>query len=161
MKVRGILTGVAMVLVSCSRYEWRNELDVPDLCDASRVASPASATGVFRQANVRTAPGVLAGRVADRLSGQSLAYARIRATDSSATVAASTDSTGAFEFSSLRPARYSVTVDRIGYQRVTGTLVLAAGAGNTLDVLLAPSVHDGPCSGFAAVRVRKPWWKVW
>ena len=159
MKPRFHLILLTVAVAGCTRYEWRNELDVPGLCDRSRSTEPS---GVLRQIDDSTGrAGFLIGRVRDRFSGSTLAEARVRVTDSARTLQVVSDSTGSFRLQSPPPGRYSVAVARIGYQSIHHALDLTVGASNIVDIQLAPTVHDGPCSGFAAVAVRKPWWKLW
>jgi len=78
-----------------------------------------------------------------------------------ADTALQTDTTGFFTVTGLPAGRYELTARRIGYVPRHDSLTLQAGAGTWVRVALVPQTLDGPCSGFAAVRVRKPWWRLW
>ena len=72
-----------------------------------------------------------------------------------------TDSLGRFTLDSIVSGDYVVRARAIGYIPRQERLVVFASPGPALDLELAPAVLDGPCGGFMAVRVRKPWWKWW
>ena len=69
-----------------------------------------------------------------------------------------TDDHGRFRFASIGTGRLILSVGRIGYRRRTDTLS-ALSPGEALLLPMSGVPLDGPCSGFTAVRVHKPWWK--
>ena len=160
MKSRFIVAVAGCLLVACSRYEWRNELDVPALCPLPPDTTQISAlhhTSVDAGGSVSS----VSGRVTTRDSGVALAEARIVVTGLAERRSVDTDSIGGFRIESLPPGRYRIEVRRVGSHGVADSLDLASGNVVEVAAALAPFVNDGPCSGFAAVQVRKPWWKLW
>lgn len=77
------------------------------------------------------------------------------------TRATTTDSLGAFAFAAVPAGHYLLRTRRIGMQSRMDTLHVAPTGGAPLVLALDTQMLDGPCSGFAAIRVRKPWWKLW
>ena len=160
MKALFVVTVTGCLLVACSRYEWRNELDVPGLCPLPPDTTQISA---IHHSVVEASGGVSAihGRVARRDSGAALAEARIVVTALTERRTVDSDSLGIFRIDSLPPGHYRIDVRRVGSHGVSDTLDLAPSNVVQVAAALAPFVNDGPCSGFAAVQVRKPWWKIW
>jgi len=160
MRTRPIVAVSLALSAACSRYEWRNELDVPGLCDASRQTTPGF---VPRRVRLEADPpgGQLRGRVRDRNSGQPISQATVRLAGSRARHAVQTDSAGVFVIESPLSGRYAIQVARVGFQALRDTIELATDRGEPFEIGLDMAVLDGPCSGFATVRVRKPWWKIW
>jgi len=160
MRTRLIVAVSLVLFAACSRYEWRNELDVAGFCDASRQTTHGS---VARRVRLGTDPprGPLRGRVSDRNSGQPVSQATVRLAGSHAHHAVQTDSAGVFVIESPLPGRYDIQVARVGFQALRDTIELATDRGEPFEIGLDMAVLDGPCSGFATVRDRKPWWKIW
>ena len=157
----GKISVTALALVAaCSRYEWQNELDVPGMCDDARQATHATVT---RRVRLEPDPPTarLRGHVTRRDSRQPLSQAVVRLADGHSRGAVQSDSAGGFVIDSVLPGRYAIQVLRVGFHALRDTIEVAADGGAPLEVGLDVAVLDGPCSGFAAVRVRKPWWKVW
>lgn len=157
----GKIRVVALALVAaCSRYEWQNELDVPGMCDAARQATHATVTRrVHRESG--PAPARLRGHVTRRDTREPLSQVLVRLADGHSRGAVQSDTAGEFVIDSVLPGRYAIQVLRIGFHALRDTIEVAADGGAPLEIGLDVAVLDGPCSGFAAVRVRKPWWKVW
>ena len=151
---------LSLLIFGCSRYELRNELDVPGVCD--RRPTTISADVAWHRDTTRTTVPSVHGTVRDRISkgGLNQALVRLR-TATSEPVVVKTDSMGAFDADPVPPGRYVVEIFRVGYKRAIDTLDLSAGSSMTVDVQLQHQVFDGTCSGLLAVMVRKPWWKIW
>ena len=160
MKSLLVVTVAACFVAACSRYEWRNEADVPGLCPLPLDTTQISA--IHRTA-VQASGGVssVRGRVGTRESGAALAGARIVVATVTEHWTVDSDSLGIFRIDSLPPGRYRIEVRRVGAHAVSDKFDLAPGSSIQVAAALAPFVNDGPCSGFAAVQVRKPWWKFW
>jgi hypothetical protein len=156
MKARNLVVCL-LAFAACARYEWRNELDVPGLCDPA--ARPPSAIVAHQDPETATGGAAVDGRVTG-LDGRSLAQARVLLSRPDTRVAASTDSTGSFRFDSMSKGQYALRVLRIGYYSAEDTLTMDSTA-KFLEIRLPPMVNDGPCSGFSRVRVHQPWWKSW
>jgi hypothetical protein len=72
------------------------------------------------------------------------------------------DTTGAdgrFGFDGLPPGGYVLRIRRIGYESVPYELLLERSAGRAVVVPVRPMATDG--CGFAVIRERLPWWRVW
>jgi hypothetical protein len=151
---------LAFLIVSCTRYEWRNELDAPGRCPPRRDTSKISLIR-FHDADLAGLPGTVTGHVTERVAGTPLTGAHVRLAAGVETYAATTDASGSFRFDSVSPGRYLVEVQRIAYESVHDTITVAPAKPLSFDGVLVPAVLDGPCSGFMSVRVRKPWWKFW
>ena len=160
MSIRRIATSALLLAVACSRYEWKNELDTPGLCDKLAKRNQGSITP---RAPLDSQPTDerLFGRVLMQGPEQPLGGARILLTNEGTRQMANSDSLGRFVLDSILPGHYLIEVWSIAMHSVHETTYVAASERATLDVSLAPFPMDGPCSGFAAVRVRKPWWKLW
>jgi hypothetical protein len=160
MRIRPIVTLVLLLSAGCSRYEWKNELDVPGLCDKQAKRNPGSITP---RAPLDSQPtnDRLFGRVLMQGSEQPLGGARILLTNEGTRRTANSDSLGRFALDSILPGRYLIEVWSMAMHSVHESTYVAASERATLAVSLAPFPTDGPCSGFFAVRVRKPWWKLW
>ncbi len=149
----GALSGCA------PRYRWVNELDVPGACRgvdsrrslAERVepGAPAGAAGVR-------------GRV-ERQDGAPVEQAAVvlRRAAGTPPVVAYADVDGAFAASNIPPGTYRLEVRRLGYAMVRDTLTVTSQREVRLRVRMAEQPLDGPCSGFAMVQVRQPWWHFW
>lgn len=72
-----------------------------------------------------------------------------------------TDSVGRFSIAVPTEGPYVLRVLGIGYRARVEPLRARLSADAGVVIALRPMVLDGPCSGLAAVRVRKPWWKGW
>ncbi len=160
MQSRVLLAILTLLGGSCTRYEWQNELDVRGLCDSAR-AVPRFRISHREEADLTNAKLSLRGRVTDAALGTPLAEARVRLVAAAEQRNVATDSAGRFQLDSLAADRYVMDVLRVGYHRATDTLNVAPGPRLIVEVALDQAVLDGPCSGFAAVRVRKPWWTFW
>ena len=71
------------------------------------------------------------------------------------------DSTGQFAISFPVSGHYELRVRALGYHTRVDTLLLPLAMDTAVVIALRPVTLDGACSGFATVRVRKPWWKWW
>jgi hypothetical protein len=155
-----IVIAVLAFVAGCSRYEWQNEVDVPGLCDdATQTAHAAVPRRVRLDSDLSSAR--LRGHVSRRDSRQPLSQAFVRVADNHTRDAVQTDSAGGFVIDSVLPGRYAIQVLRVGFHALRDTIDIVADGGAPLEIGLDVALLDGPCSGFATVRVRKPWWKVW
>lgn len=153
------------LLGACARYEWVNELDHPGVCPtAGRGAGTGRGTFHVDTDVPPLAPGEIVGTVIRTGDAVPVAAASVTARPDAggagAPRAARSDSLGRFRIDELRPGRYELATRRVGYTIRYDTLLVGP-AGVRVQVGLEPQATDGPCSGFAMVRVRKPWWKVW
>ncbi len=155
-----MVTSTLLLAAACSRYEWKNELDIPGLCD-----KPADWTqsSIMSQVPPDSQPSGerLLGRVYVQGSGQPLGGARILLTSEGARHQAESDSLGRFVLDWISLGEYLIEVWSIAMHSVHESTYVAASDRAALDISLAPFQTDGPCSGFAAARLRKPWWKLW
>ena len=103
----------------------------------------------------------LRGRVHVQGSEKPTGGARILLTSEGTRQQAESDSLGRFVLDSTPPGNYLIEVWRLAMHSVHESTYVAASDRATLDISLTPFPMDGPCSGFAAVRLRKPWWKLW
>lgn len=71
------------------------------------------------------------------------------------------DSLGIARFDLTWTTSVVVEVQRLGFQTRRDSLVLPADRAVQMVVPLSPSPFDGPCSGFAIVMQKQPWWKFW
>ena len=149
---------LAVLFSSCVRYEW-----VPDYeTEACRNRPPEPTFVVTRPHFIPS--GSSSG---DSLSGiisfggsQKPAYSQvILGTAPSRTVM--TDTLGHFTIWAP-PGRYELFVRTIGHRATRDSVTLPPPGNSTLAITVdqRPIPTDGPCSGFASVRVSKPWWKV-
>ena len=113
-------------------------------------------------------PGQVVGRVVGGVAPDTVgapvhgAVVRLLAPGDTATVAGmATRENGGFNLGPVPAGRYVLAVQLIGYARRQDTVDLSGGRGARVRVRLEAQVLDGPCSGFAVYRVRKPWWRLW
>lgn len=160
MRTGRIIVATLALVAGCSRYEWKNELDVPGMCDDARQATHSTVT---RRVRLEPDPPIarLRGHVARRDTRQPLSQALVRLGDGHTRSQVQTDSAGVFVIDSVLPGRYAIQVSRVGFHALRDTIEVAAEGEAPFEIDLDVAVLDGPCSGFAAVRVRRPWWKVW
>lgn len=160
MQTGRIVIAALALVAACSRYEWQNELDVPGLCDDARQTTHGA---VPRRVRLESAlsSARLRGHVSRRDSRQPLSQAFVRVADNHMRGAVQTDSAGRFVIDSILPGRYAIQVLRVGFHALRDTIDVVADGGAPLEIGLDVALLDGPCSGFAAVRVRKSWWKIW
>lgn len=152
-------------LGACARYEWVNELDHPGGCPtAGRSPFPRGGTFHVDTDAPPLPPGEIVGTVIRTGDAVPVAAASVTARPDAggagAPRAVRSDSLGRFRIDELSPGRYELATRRVGYALRYDTLLVGA-AGVRVQVGLEPQAVDGPCSGLAMVRVRKPWWKVW
>ena len=142
---------VLAALLGCApRYEYR-----PPPCP------PEPPPPALRSdSDAPSAPGLLAGRVEDGTDGRPVAGARVMLLPPAPAIGALTDSAGRFQLEGLAPGRYEMEVWRIGYVPRRETVALPRGSGSGVVVPLVAAPSDG-CPGFAVMRVKKPWWKLW
>jgi hypothetical protein len=149
---------IAFALAGCSRYEWVPDYLTPEC--AHRAAGPVHRLVDTTSSLETTALTTLSGRVVAVDSHQPLTDARvILRADARGYVP--TDSLGRFRIENLRPGRYRLEVLRVGYVRTADSVSVPLMPGHELEIQMVVAMLDGPCSGFASVQVRKPWWKVW
>jgi Carboxypeptidase regulatory-like domain len=156
----GILVAIG---AGCTRYEYINETELPECRNRGLPARPPELQWVAPATAV--APGTLLGRVVDT-TGVAVWSAQVAlATDTAwrslrpPTRRTLTDSLGRFRLDSVAPGHYTLFARRIGFESVRGPVDVPAD--RALLVTTAPAIMDGPCSGFSALRVRKPFWKLW
>jgi len=154
--VRALVLVVSLAAVGgCTRYEWVPDYETSYCRNRELPPTPAAFTRMTGEA----AQGALGGIVeSDR--GERVPGAQIRLVGSD-TLTRETGLDGSFQFDSLLGGAYAVRVARIGFARVQDTIVLPLPRGEQLRVVLTAIPLDGPCSGFAEVQVKKPWWKFW
>jgi hypothetical protein len=152
-----LLTTVAIGPLACARYEWVPDYETP-ACASSR--RPTSTRPIATEPDSAAANGSLRGRAIVSDSKHAIPGASVTLL-ADPQRKATTDSLGTFTFTDVPPGTYVLRTRRIGYRTRTDTLHLAHAGSTSFVLTLDQQVFDGPCSGFAAVRVRKPWWKLW
>jgi hypothetical protein len=174
---RVILALLALSAVtSCARYEYRNELDVPGLCPPPAPARSTQWPRASRAPSDTVGQGSLLSGIIETPSGSSDpqpvkgAEILLRSLTAQTTRVSWPDSLSARSDSSGRfalPARastagtFEVRVQGYSHQQRVDTVALPLVGDSLVRIAIALSVEDGPCSGLASVRVRKPWWKFW
>lgn len=151
-------------VAACTRGDWVNELDVPGLCSRDPIARarnhhpPLERRAVVPDADDRVALRV---RVVVAGSGQAVHGAQVIVRSQPA-VGDITDTLGIVRLDTgLAPGRYVLETRRIGYAARQDSIRLPWPRDTSLLVPLRMTNTDGPCSGFAAVQVRRPWWRWW
>jgi hypothetical protein len=142
--------------IGCARTAWVNEVDTPRCRGRKAAAAPPieQAIGGPRPA------ATLSGRVIRIDTREPVTYARVMLSSVPTPLVATTDSLGRFRFSEFSGAPFIIRTFAIGMNtRTDSSSVIASNA--TLTIPLEPAINDGPCSGLAAVPVRKPWWWIW
>jgi hypothetical protein len=156
--LRAALVAVAaMGPLACARYELVSDEELPACANHNRPVSNRTFTS---EQDSSAARGSLRGRVI--MSGSRLPLPGTSVTlltDPPRTTI--TDSLGAFTFTDVPTGSYLLRTRRIGIQSRADTLHLTHARAATFVLPLDAVMLDGPCSGFAALRVRKPWWKLW
>jgi hypothetical protein len=160
----GLLVAVGL-LGACARYEWVNELDYPGGCPtAGRGPFPRRGTFHVDTGVPLLPPGEIMGTVIRTGDAAPVAAASVTARPDAGGAGVprrvQSDSLGRFRINELSSGRYELATRRLGYAFRYDTLLVGAD-GVRVQVGLEPQAMDGPCSGLAMVRVRKPWWKVW
>jgi hypothetical protein len=143
--------------LACARYEWVSDDQTPACRNAQRAKSGRSFTV---EEGTAADSGSLHGRVLVSASRRPIPGATITLFLDPPRNATS-DSLGTFGFTDVPPGTHLISTRRIGYQSRTDTLHIVPARGAELVVPLDEVMFDGPCSGFAVARVRKPWWKLW
>src|SRR5262245_56438823 len=120
------------LLVACTRYELRNELDVPGLCPSTPDSTRIS---VVRHGVLDSAGdfGSVRGRIGTRDARVGVAEARVCVIGPNGRRVLATDSLGTFRVESLPPGRYAIEVLRVGYHATADTVDLAPGTRVQLD----------------------------
>ena len=162
MRFRPLLGASVLALVAaCSRHEWVNELDVPGLCPADSLARARRAPPLRVHSSPLPEGAAFLARVLDAADGSPVAQAMVYL-ETVPRIGRIADSTGVIRLdTTLTPGRYLLHARRIGFEPRRDSVTLPLPAGTALEVPLRRTVLDGRCSGLAAVRVRKPWWKWW
>jgi len=88
-------------------------------------------------------------------------HAQIRLSGVGRSIEVLADSAGLFSFDSLPQGRYELLTRRIGFAMRRDSLSWPFVRTEMVVIPVKPQPLDGPCSGFAVIRVRKPWWRVW
>lgn len=152
-----------LALLACVRYEMVNELDYPGACPPKPpVADGAVAETTLVASNLANddTSRALVGVITDRRTGTPISDGVLYVLRAD-TARVPVDSAGRFRVRAVAPrSTVGLDVRRVGYARLAAT-VRAPDSGRALRVALTPQILDGPCSGFAAYRLRKPWWKLW
>lgn len=146
--------------LGCARYEYVNELDVRGLCPGA-ARGPAPAPLRLEPTPDAAIGASLRARVIAANDGTGLQGAQVRLSDGARPAEVVTDSAGWFALDSLAAGRYEVLTRRIGFAARRDSLTWPLPERGSLLIPLTPQVLDGPCSGFAVVAVRQPWWKLW
>jgi hypothetical protein len=149
-----------LLALGCTRYETVNELDVPGLCPASARTAPSTPLRYDPPRDSAT-EAALRGRVVNASSGDGLAYAQVRLSRPGQVLEVIADSAGWFSRDSLPMGRYVLWTRQIGFAARRDSLTLPLPERRVAVIPLTATALDGPCSGFAALRIRKPWWKLW
>jgi hypothetical protein len=152
-----LVTAATMGPLACARYEWVPDDELPQCANFHRARSGRSFT--IEKASAADS-GFLRGRVIQSDNRRPVPGASVTLLAGPPRTS-TTDSLGTFTFPGVPAGTYLLRTRRIGEQSRMDTLHVAHGGGATLELPLTPEVLDGPCSGFAALRVRKPWWKLW
>ena len=158
MRSRWCAPAVLFVAVSldCNRYEWKPDNLVPEVCPRTRPA----ATRVRVDSQITAVAGAIQGRVIRAETTAPIFQANVEL-DRNIASRGHTDSDGYFRLDSVTAGRHMMRIFGIGYNTWQDTVNVGTEARPPFVIALTPAVTDGPCSGFAAVRVRKPWWKIW
>lgn len=147
----------ASVVVGCARYEMVPDYLTPEC--RNRVA-PRSAMSVDTVSVDSAMSGIVTGQVRSEYEPGGMS-ATVVMIESDPRRAVTTDTSGRFSFADVPAGRYRFSARRLGYLPASDSIRVVPGRGVHVRVDLRPLMNDGPCSGFGAVRVRKPWWKVW
>lgn len=153
------LASCAGLLTACNRYEW-----IPDYeTDACRNMKPEPSVPVppprfipSTAEDGRSLSGIVTmGSSNKPAHSQVIVYA-------TPPIGTMTDSLGRFTISAP-PGRYKFLVRTLAYKSVQDSVTFPPPTHSVLAITVDPQalVLDGPCSGFLAARVRKPWWKIW
>ena len=143
--------------LACARYEWIPDSELPACADARR---PASHGPVVFERDSAANGNALRGRVIQSGRGEPIPGATVTLLTEPARTT-TTDSAGTFTFTEVPAGAFLLRTRRIGYRSRADTLHLPFTERGGLALPLDTQMLDGPCSGFAALRVRKPWWKLW
>ena len=157
MKVRTACLTALAILAACNRYEWKDDRKVPGLCGSPRTTRAPTPP---RDREVMLVGSHLIGRVVRRDSDTAVTYADVQLGPEPYR-RTRTDANGMFAFDSVPPSRMTLRVRQIGFAAWQETIATIETPAPELVVALRLQPTDGPCSGFAWVRVRKPWWKFW
>lgn len=152
-----IALSAGMLSSACARTVCVNELDSPKCRDAQPVITPA----IESTTAASIAPNVLVGIVM-RADSREPVRAEVMLTSARPPTTAITDSLGRFRLARAGTAPLVLRTRAFGMDVRTDSLS-DEDASSLLRILLKPAVviFDGPCSGFAMVRVRRPWWHFW
>jgi hypothetical protein len=145
------------VLLPCARYEFVSDIDTPDCDGFRRPEHRLLIVGADSTASAR--PDVLAGRILQRDTRAPVYGALVILLPDSAR-RVFTDRAGGFTLANVPPGHYQLLVMHPGFGAARDWLPMPL-EGSAVELQLALQMTDGPCSGFTAVRVRKPWWKLW
>lgn len=152
MRFAGVLITVTVWAVACSRYE-SVALD-PNACSTRPPPTPRSPLVVV----VIDSPGIR-GRVVRREHAEPLADARARLGN----LAATSDTSGRFDFAASPSGVVEISTQRIGYDSRRDSLVVPPSRGLALVIPL-----NTAWSPYIACEIqvgtpmrRKPWWKWW
>ena len=152
-----LATCSALVLSACNRYEWKPDYTVPEVCPHTPRLTEKP---VRLDREISDIGGTIQGRVV-RADSAAPVYSASVELSRAPVVRVLTDAQGHFGFESVPPGRYVLRIRGIGYHEWLDTVNVVSVARPLFEVALTPVATDGPCSGFASVRVRKPWWKIW
>ena len=152
-----IVAAAATGPLGCARYEWVPDYELPR-CAASH--RPTSGPPLTFEHDSGGSSNTLRGRVVLPSGSRGIPGTSVTLFAEPAR-ATTTDSLGTFAFVDVPAGTHVLGTRRIGYRSRTDTLRLPLTRGAALVLPLETEMLDGPCSGFAALRVRKPWWKLW
>jgi len=156
-KHRVVWALVGCVVVACNRYEYIPDDMTPDCQNQPRVRSGVAVH--FTSAD-DVPVGVLVGRVETPTPAAALGF-HVLIQAASGWRADTTDSLGLFRISNLRPGRYQLDLRRVGFRQFRDSITIPERSGLRLEATVDPEFMDGPCSGYGAFRIKKPWWKLW
>jgi hypothetical protein len=157
----GILAfGTLLALAgSCARYQWVPVGEQPE-CRNRKPTPPAGIIAIVNS-NRSAAGASLVGRVSEQSTGRSIPGAQVILERGERTTANS-DTAGRFVVTGVPSGRYRVTVRSLGFEVPSDSISLPLPDSSEVDVqLVVATINDGGCDGFAMVRVRKPWWRIW
>ena len=153
----GVALSAGMLSNACARTVWVNELDSPKCRDPQPVVTSA----IESTTAASVAPNMLVGIVM-RADSREPVRAAVILTSALPPDTAISDSLGRFRLARAGMVPWVLRTRAFGMDARTDTLS-EQDASHLVRILLKPIavVFDGPCSGFAMVPVRRPWWHFW
>lgn len=142
-----LLAATLTVVAACTRYEYR-QAKCPEPPPSGSVVGWQQASG---------SGGVIEGHVVTIDSMKPVQMALITLSGNARRWGTAADAR--FRLDSIAPGAYELTIRRIGFRAATQAITVTADSALTVLAALQRMniVMDG--CGFAAFRVKKPWWK--